>query len=303
MEKVGVVTVTYNSESVLKPFLDDLFSQTFKNFVLYVIDNASEDSTLQILDAVSDERLNLKCNEDNIGVAAANNIGIKNAKRDNCSHVLILNNDIHFSNNLLLDLLSTLRNINCGMVVPKIMYYDDKNIVWYAGGGFSKKKGYLPYHNGFNKNDNLIYNQSKFVDYAPTCCLLIKKEVFEDVGFMDEKYFVYFDDADFLYRVKKEGKHKVFYDPSIFLFHKVGSLTNSLFKNKNTQVYRSDFFLKQNIRNHIYFLRKSGGFYNFLYCLFLFFRNNMRFLFSVRIKKNISTFLKINKAYIEGWRL
>ena len=66
MEKVGIVTVTYNSESVLKPFLDDLFSQTFKNFVLYVIDNASEDSTLQILDAVSDERLNLKCNEDNI---------------------------------------------------------------------------------------------------------------------------------------------------------------------------------------------------------------------------------------------
>ena len=75
MEKIGVVTVTYNSDKVLQPFLSDLFAQSFHNFNLYVIDNASEDKTLKILDDLNDNRVNQIRNQSNIGVAAANNIG------------------------------------------------------------------------------------------------------------------------------------------------------------------------------------------------------------------------------------
>ena len=302
MEKIGVVTVTYNSDKVLQPFLSDLFAQSFHNFNLYVIDNASEDKTLKILDDLNDNRVNQIRNHSNIGVAAANNIGIKKALEDKCSHILILNNDIEFSNSLFKDMLVSIKKENCSMTTPKIMYHSDKDIIWYAGGGFKKSNGYLPYHTGFNENIKNNNYQSLYVDYASTCCLLIKKDVFETIGYMDEKYFVYFDDTDFLFRVKKEGVHKIYYDSQITLFHKVGSLTKSLTK-EFERSYRTHFFLKQNIRNHIYFLRKIGSVYSYLFCLFLFFKNNLRFLFSSRIKKDFSTFLIINKSYFQGWFL
>ena len=302
MEKIGVVTVTYNSDKVLQPFLSDLFAQSFHNFNLYVIDNASEDKTLKILDDLNDNRVNQIRNQSNIGVAAANNIGIKKALEDKCSHILILNNDIEFPNSLFKDMLVSIKKENCSMITPKIMYHSDKDIIWYAGGGFKKSNGYLPYHTGFNENIKNNNYQSLYVDYASTCCLLIKKDVFETIGYMDEKYFVYFDDTDFLFRVKKEGVHKIYYDSQITLFHKVGSLTKSLTK-EFERSYRTHFFLKQNIRNHIYFLRKIGSVYSYLFCLFLFFKNNLRFLFSSRIKKDFSTFLIINKSYFQGWFL
>ena len=302
MEKIGVVTVTYNSDKVLQPFLSDLFAQSFHNFNLYVIDNASEDKTLKILDDLNDNRVNQIRNHSNIGVAAANNIGIKKALEDKCSHILILNNDIEFPNSLFKDMLVSIKKENCSMITPKIMYHSDKDIIWYAGGGFKKSNGYLPYHTGFNENIKNNNYQSLYVDYASTCCLLIKKDVFETIGYMDEKYFVYFDDTDFLFRVKKEGVHKIYYDSQITLFHKVGSLTKSLTK-EFERSYRTHFFLKQNIRNHIYFLRKIGSVYSYLFCLFLFFKNNLRFLFSSKIKKDFSTFLIINKSYFQGWFL
>jgi len=302
MEKIGVVTVTYNSDKVLQPFLSDLFAQSFHNFNLYVIDNASEDKTLKILDDLNDNRVNQIRNHSNIGVAAANNIGIKKALEDKCSHILILNNDIEFPNSLFKDMLVSIKKENCSMMTPKIMYHSNKDIIWYAGGGFKKSNGYLPYHTGFNENIKNNNYQSLYVDYASTCCLLIKKDVFETIGYMDEKYFVYFDDTDFLFRVKKEGVHKIYYDSQITLFHKVGSLTKSLTK-EFERSYRTHFFLKQNIRNHIYFLRKIGSVYSYLFCLFLFFKNNLRFLFSSKIKKDFSTFLIINKSYFQGWFL
>ena len=108
------------------------------------------------------------------------------------------------------------------------MYYNDKNKIWYAGGGFKKSNGYLPYHNGFNQNQTDLEYQSCYVDYAPTCCLLVKSEVFIEIGLMDEKYFVYFDDTDFMYRIKKNKKNILFYDSHYCIFHKVGSLTKSI---------------------------------------------------------------------------
>ena len=55
-------------------------------------------------------------------------------------------------------------------------------------------------------------------------------EVFKDVGFMNEKYFVYFDDTDFSYRACKDERHKMFYYPFVKFYHKVGSLTKSFNK-------------------------------------------------------------------------
>ena len=94
MDKIGLVTITYNSENVLKPFLDCVWSQTYDNFVLYIIDNASSDTSISTLNHEKDSRLRVITNDRNLGVAKANNQGIQKAINEGCQQVLIINNDV-----------------------------------------------------------------------------------------------------------------------------------------------------------------------------------------------------------------
>ena len=88
MEKIGVVTVTYNSSEVIDKFLEDLFNQKFSNFFLYVVDNASTDNSLEKINKLKESRVKIIKNSINKGVASANNTGISSALKDNCSHIL-----------------------------------------------------------------------------------------------------------------------------------------------------------------------------------------------------------------------
>src|SRR4051812_22766558 len=106
--KVGVVTVTYNSGKVLQDFLCCILSQTHSNFVLFAIDNASTDSTLQQLHACTDPRVAIIANPDNRGVAEGNNQGIRAALEAYCDSVLLINNDTVFENGLIEKLLAGL---------------------------------------------------------------------------------------------------------------------------------------------------------------------------------------------------
>jgi len=299
MEKIGLVTITYNSEDVIRDFLESTLSQTFQNFVVYIIDNNSQDNTLEILKENSDNRIKLVKNKKNVGVAKANNQGIELALKNNCTQVLIINNDVEFERQLLEKMLKVQKDNKCSLVVPKMMYFDTPDYIWYAGSTFIKKKGFLPIHKGMKQKDTSQFDGIYPVEYAPTCCLLVKKQVFLDVGMMDEKYFVYFDDTDFSYRVLKDGRHKLFFFSDTKFYHKVGSLTKSVEKEKRRE-YRGDFFIKQNTRNHIYFLRKIGGVYAYLYIFLLFFKNNLRFIISSDFRKNLQTWKLINKSYFEG---
>ena len=299
MDKIGLVTVTYNSADFLRSFLDCVWKQTHSNLILYVIDNESVDDTLLMLDNEKDSRLRIVKNTENFGVAKANNQGIRKAILDGCEQVLIINNDVEFESFLIEKLIKIQIKNKCSLVTPKIMYYDSPKHIWYAGSSFIKKKGYLPLHRGMKELDHGQYNEIIDVEYAPTCCLLAKKVVFHDIGLMDEKYFVYFDDSDFSYRVWKDGRHRILYCPDVEFYHKVGSLTKSFEKDEN-KVYRGNFFLQQNTKNHIYFLKKIGGLFSYTFIIWLFFKNNIKFIVNPQIRKNSSTWWLINKSYFQG---
>jgi len=302
MDKVGVVTITYNSANVLQSFLNCIWKQTYDNLVLYVVDNSSFDDTRSILKKTNDSRLVIIENDTNLGVAKANNQGIDKAISEECQNILLINNDVEFELTLIEKLVKAQHNNTCSIVVPKMMYFDNPEHIWYAGSWFIKNKAYLPIHRGMKDVDQGQYDEIIEVEYAPTCCLLVKKAVFQDVGMMDEKYFVYFDDTDFSYRVWKDGRHKILYYPYVEFYHKVGSLTHSLNK-KGKRTYRGDFFIRQNVRNHIYFLKQVGGILAYGFIIWLFFKNNIRFLVNPQIKKNFATCWLINKSYFEGLRM
>jgi GT2 family glycosyltransferase len=295
--KIGLVTVTYNSESVLADFLQSVKNQTYNNYCLYVVDNDSKDKTKKLLQAEANiQRIN---NEDNLGVAYANNQGVKLALKDGCDFVLLVNNDTVFEKELLNKLLGTYNKLGHSIIVPKMKYFDSK-LIWFAGGFFNTKKAFLNYHRGQGEKDEGLYKDG-LIDYAPICCALIHKSVFDDIGFFDEKFFVYFDDADFFFRVKKNKKHKVFYINDVDFHHKIGSLSKS--REKRDKNKYSPFFIQQMTKNHVYFLRKQKTLFASFLLLYVFFYFIARFFISSSFSKDGNTFKLILSSYFNGFKI
>jgi len=253
MINVGLVTVLYKSDDVLEDFFKSLSLQSFKNYHLYLIDNSPSAETDNLIEILSTKYpltgyTHVK-NTSNNGVAKGNNQGIKLALDDNSDFVLLLNNDIDFNQTFLLDeMINYAISNNENLLIPKIFYHGTRKI-WLAGGEIHKYKGYAS-HVGYNKDDSEVYNTIKYFDYAPTCFMLISRKVFEAVGLMDESYFVYYDDTDYLARAVEKG-FKVCYLPKLEVFHKVSFSTGggeSLF---------SIYYLN---RNRVYFVRKNYPF-------------------------------------------
>lgn len=244
--KIGVVTVTYNSEPVLQEFFDSLAEQTHRSFALYLVDNASKDKTLEMSRQRTDLPIFVIANEENLGVAEGNNQGIRAALADGCECVLLLNNDTVFAADLIAQLYAGLDRHRCDMTTGKMYYHDQPDVFWCAGGRFRPWLGYRIQHDGENQKDVGQFNQPRRVTYTPTCCLLVRRSVFDCVGLMDSRYFVYSDDVDFLYRCLKQGL-LLWYVPAAKLWHKVSSLTGG-----DTSV----FALRYQTRNAIYFQHK-----------------------------------------------
>lgn len=299
MKKIGIVTITYNSANVIVPFMDCMLKQTHTDFLLYIIDNISSDKTLDILKQYNDPRIRILANSTNVGVAAGNNQGIRQALQDKCDEILIINNDIECEYTLLEKLSAQLELLPCSLIAPKMMYYPETKLIWWAGTKFKKRNGCMTNHIGIQEEDKGQYDKVEAMDYAPTCCVLMKKEVIEDTGMMDEKYFAYYDDTDFFYRIYKQGKHRLMYYPFVQFYHKVGGLSNM--KEGNAKKFKfNDFYIRLFTRNHVYYLKKHHDLWGWLNILYFFAYFNLRFFFSGKYHRNPATFLLLQKSYFEG---
>jgi GT2 family glycosyltransferase len=291
--KVGVVTVTYNSGQVIDGFLSSLLGQTYSQFILYAVDNASTDKTLAQISTYTDPRVRVIANAENRGIAEANNQGINQAIEEGCELVLLMNNDTEFEPELIAKLVAGLDEFKCEMIAPKILYFDNPKKIWSAGGGMDASRGYAGFHHGYDEIDKGQFDLPQLVDHAPACCLLIRKEVFERIGMMDSRYFTYVEDTDFSYRAKMAGIN-LMYVPSATLLHKAHSLTGGLF---------SDFMMRYTTRNRIYFMLKHFGPWRGLYYVPAYQMHLLLQLFSRKVKP--SMFWLREKAFFEGlvlWR-
>jgi GT2 family glycosyltransferase len=244
--RIGVVTVTFNSGSVLPQFLACLFKQSLSQFILYAVDNQSTDDTLTILKQTKDERLRVIENNENVGVAEGNNLGIRAAMADGCQTILLLNNDTEFPEELFAHLHAGLAENQCDMTTAKILYFEPSDVIWCAGGWLDRKRFLGAFHYGMGEKDTGQYNAARRVTYVPTCCLLMRRSVIDRIGMMDSRYFVYNDDVDFLYRCLQQDL-TLWYLPDARLYHKVSSLTGG---------DGSEFSIRYMTRNRAYFLRK-----------------------------------------------
>ena len=254
--KVAIITVNYNGKKDTLEFLATLDKLPTTNYQLLtiVVDNASEDGLVRELREVRD----VVCLQNGInkGFAGGYNRGIEYAKIWGADYFLLINNDTLIKDaNLLMELIQTANaDPKIGLVSPKIYFapgfefhkdrYEEEDqgkVIWFAGGEFDWDNiGNI--HRGLDEVDQGQYDQVEESEIFSGACVLIKKEVLEGLGGLDEKYFLYFEDSEFGKRAIDAG-FKIYYNGQTAIYHKVsqstgiGSILTDYYHTRNRLIF------------------------------------------------------------------
>jgi GT2 family glycosyltransferase len=253
--EVSIILVNYND----RPNLEDCLLSLRQNvqgidFEIIVVDNNSSDGSQDFVEKEY-PRAKLIRNQENLGFAKANNLGIKESKGE---FILFLNTDTVIYPQTLENLLKEMReDSRIGAVGPALLR--GKNAYQIS---FGKKVSFLReliqkcLLNSFLKLWLKISLKKRVVGWLSGACFLTRKDVLEKVGTYDENFFLYFEDIDLCYRMKKKG-YKLLFLPQARIFHRGGATTLKLkilsrYEYRKSQIY---FYQKHNSRISLSLLR------------------------------------------------
>jgi len=224
-KRIAIIIVNWNGKHLLKSCLDSVFSQSYKNFETILVDNNSSDDSIDFVKKNYPKTKIISANE-NLGYTGGNNLGIKHALKTNFEYMLILNNDTKFGKNFLKEMVSAMRDDKkIGVIGPLIYNYlqgDKEKTVFFGYGNMNFKIG-AP-ENLFQIDKNKVYE----VDSLLGCAFFIRREVYEKIGLTSFKeFYMYWDDYDFLQRVKKAG-FKIKFIPKIEINHICGASSKNI---------------------------------------------------------------------------
>lgn len=194
--KIFIIILNYNGKNCLPKTLSSVFKISYPNQEIVLVDNNSADGSFEAA-RNNFSKITFIKNSENLGFSAGNNVGIKYALERGADYVLLLNYDVEVESDFLEKLVEAMeKNKNTGIGNPVILE-SDKKIVWFSGGEIN----WLSMKTKHRKNN--ISQDYFWSDYISGCAMLIKAEVFKKIGLLDEKFFLYWEDADFSYRAKK----------------------------------------------------------------------------------------------------
>ena len=257
MKKVSIVTVNFNQPEVTEDLLKSLAEvNTYANLEIIVVDNGSKVNPMTRWKSRYPEITFIR-SDINTGFAGGNNIGIKDATGD---YIFLINNDTEVTPDLIQKLVTTLEiNPRIGVISPKIHYFDQPQLLQYAG---YTEMNYYTARNaciGQFEEDNGQYDSlSGKTGYAHGAAMMLSKEAIQKAGLMAENYFLYYEELDWCERIKKAG-YEVHVNLQALIYHK-----ESVSVGKRSTL--KEYFMN---RNRILFIRKNtSGFTFTVFCLY-----------------------------------
>lgn len=305
--RVFIVLLNYNGYEDTIDCFKSLQKISYDNYDIVIIDNDSPDMSLDDIIAYMQEndidfkyyaspeklidnagncpKVSLIQSGFNRGYGHGNNIGIKYALHNGADYILVLNNDTVVEPDFLEPMVEMCeKDKNIGIASGKIYYYDRPDTLWFNGGKFDTSTGKVK-HNNFNEKDiDLVSNES--ITFITGCMWLIPKKVFDDVGFINEEYFMYVEDLEFCKRVLDKN-YKLIISSNSVIYHKVGSASGGVL---------SSFSIYWMAKNKVKFIKKNiQKKYWIIAFTYLIFTNSIRF-----ILKNPTLIKNHIKGIIDG---
>lgn len=229
---LSIIIVSYNTRELLKNCIESIYMTYLKNNLeILVVDNGSSDGSPAMVREEFGNVILIESKE-NLGFAKANNIAVKRSKGD---YILLLNPDTIVTEACLDKCVSYMdKHKNIGVLGCKVILPDGRldlacrrsfptpEVSFYRMTGLSKL---------FPKNKrigqyNLTYldeNETYEVDSVVGAFMMVRREVVEQVGMLDEDYFMYGEDIDWCYRIKQAGWKVVYYHEAEIVHYKGAS--------------------------------------------------------------------------------
>ena len=241
-----LVTVLYNGEASLPGFLDSLKAQTYRDWRLIAVDNASRDRSCEVVAATGDDRVTLVRNTANLGFAKATNQGLRAAVAAGGEFVVLFNNDTLFGPDFLRELVEARAALGAEVIAPRIMYMEQPDEAWYAGGHLEDGWQFQNVHEPYDPSDA---RPARRVEFASGCCLGLTRGVLEHIGLLNESFFVYWEDVDFCLRLNAAGI-PILYVSEPSLLHEGAVASGGAFSPSHIRLY---------YRSYMQLLRKQFG--------------------------------------------
>jgi hypothetical protein len=221
---VSFIVLNWNQAGMTAECLDSLKKLEYPNINVIVVDNGSSDGSGAFI-RDNYPWVTLIEQTPNIGYSPGNNVGIEYALKQGTDYLFLLNNDTEVDPLMLSRLIEVSEsNSQFGMIGPTMYYFEPMNMVW-GGENYIKWDKAQTFRRHFMEiDDGLIslHESPIEVDYIDTCAVLVKREVVEKIGLMNEAYFINFDDLEWNVRAHKSG-YKIIYVPNAKMWHKVSA--------------------------------------------------------------------------------
>lgn len=215
---VYIITLNWNRRDDTVAFLESALAVDYPSRQVLVVDNASSDSSVETI-AARFPQVELIVNAGNYGFARGMNIGLRRALEAGADYVFLANNDTTIAAPAVERLVKTAEAQRAAIVAPAIYYAALPWKIWWLGGVLRplllevRRIERVPAH----------HEPAPFaVDFVTGCGLLISRACLERVGLFDERFFMYYEDADYCLRVRKANL-RILVEPRAAMYHKVAA--------------------------------------------------------------------------------
>lgn len=280
---LSVITVNYNGLTDTLELLQSLEDSRCNHLQVIVVDNASKvDPTTQINEKFP--QVEVIRSEVNLGFAGGNNLGLRAAKGQ---YLMLLNNDTVVSTDFADGILKAFRaHPSAGIVASKIQFTHSPNILQFAGSTPINPYTITSFAIGYGERDKGQYDERVQSPLAHGAAMTISRNALMDAGQMTEDYFLYYEEVDWCYRIKKAG-YEIWFEPSSLIYHKESMSTGKSSPLK--EYYKT--------RNRILFAKRNFSGIQLITCLAYLFliANPIHF-----VKKILSGNRRLATAQLKG---
>lgn len=255
--KVSIITVNFNQPEVTLALLQSIPVNSGTEVI--VVDNGSKTDSSALLSAKF-QHIKAIRSEVNLGFAGGNNLGINAATGE---YLFLVNNDTEFTTGLVEELVDVLdKNPKVGMVSPLIKYFDQPELIQYAG---YTPINYFTCRNsciGLKQADKGQFdNITGITAYCHGAAMMVRRTAVEKAGLMNEGFFLYYEEVDWCEHIKRAG-YQAWVNTRALIFHK-----ESVSVGKKSRL--KTYFMN---RNRMLFIRRNAPFFKmiifyFYYCL------------------------------------
>jgi GT2 family glycosyltransferase len=201
LPSVVALVLNWNNLPDTLECVGSLLRSDYSNLAVWVVDNDSRDDPTSDLRGKHPE-IRIVRNTKNLGYGGGNNSGLRLAIAEGAAYVLLLNNDVVVAPDMVSRLVMAVEgDSRIVMATPTVFYYDRPREVYWDGGSIDWETGWVSHCS----EGLVVEGESRKSEWLDGCSLLIRGSAISDIGLLDERYFLYFEDAEWSVRAARRG--------------------------------------------------------------------------------------------------